>query len=145
MACVFSKWVTRACFVKVDEVIVVTNPELPAVTDALKTIKIAERMGTKILGVVLNRAKYDEFDLDVNTIETILEYPMLGVVPEDSAAREALSAKLPMVHSHADAPASVEFKKVAARLLGDHYVNQLEEEEKTSLFSYVLKLLGLKK
>ncbi len=135
---------TLAVIKAADEVVVVTNPELPAVTDALKTIKIAERMGTHILGVVLNRAKHDEFDLDVNTIETILEYPMLGIVPEDKLARSALNAKLPLVHAHADAPASVEFKKVAAKLLGEHYEKQLEEEEDTGFFSYVLKMLGLK-
>ena len=136
---------TLAVIKAADEVIVVTNPELPAVTDALKTIKIAERMGTKILGVVINKARYDEFDLDVKTIQTILEYPVLGVIPDDRAARAALSAKQPMVHSHADAPASKEFKRVAARLLGEHFEEKLEKDEKKGLFDYLLKVLGLRK
>ena len=38
-----------------DEVLIVTNPELPAVTDALKMIKISEDYGKNILGVVLSR------------------------------------------------------------------------------------------
>lgn len=136
---------TLAVIKAADEVLVVTNPELPAVTDALKTIKLAERMGTRVLGVVLNRARNDEFDLDVDTVENILEYPVLGVIPEDKKVREALNAKVPLVHAHADAPASKQFKRVAAKLLGEHYERQLEEKEEESFFSYVLRRLGLKK
>ncbi|MCK5333089.1 MAG: AAA family ATPase, partial [Candidatus Aenigmarchaeota archaeon] len=40
-----------------DELLVVTNPQLPAVTDALKAIKVSEEEGTKVIGVVLNKIK----------------------------------------------------------------------------------------
>ena len=38
-----------------DELIIITNPDLPAITDALKTIKLAEDNGTKILGVIVTK------------------------------------------------------------------------------------------
>ncbi len=40
-----------------DEVLIVTNPELTAVTNALKTIRLAEENNITVLGVVLNRVK----------------------------------------------------------------------------------------
>ena len=38
-----------------EEVLIVTNPEMPAVTDALKTIRIAYASGANVIGVVLNK------------------------------------------------------------------------------------------
>src|SRR3989344_5394594 len=40
-----------------DELIIVTNPEIPAVTDALKTSKVIEDMGKQIRGVIVTRVK----------------------------------------------------------------------------------------
>ena len=136
---------TLAVMKAADEVIVVTNPELPAVTDALKTIKIAERMGTKVLGVVVNKYRNDEFELDIRTIETILEYPVLGIVPEDKAARSALALKMPLVYAHRNSPAARGFRQVAARLLGERYEEMEERREEESLLNYVLRRLGLRK
>ena len=36
-----------------DEIIIVTNPELPALTDALKTIKIADELDKPIKGIIV--------------------------------------------------------------------------------------------
>jgi flagellar biosynthesis protein FlhG len=33
-----------------DEIIIVTNPEMPAVTDALKAVKVAREMGKEVNG-----------------------------------------------------------------------------------------------
>src|SRR3972149_1303174 len=51
-----------------DELVVVTNPELPAVTDALKTIRLAQNHGTKILGVVVNRVKNQKHEMSRESI-----------------------------------------------------------------------------
>ena len=48
---------TMAILKAADEVIIVTHPELPSVSDALKTIKMSERVGTKITGVILTGFK----------------------------------------------------------------------------------------
>ena len=43
-----------------DEIIVVATPDLPSVTDALKTIETAEARGLTVVGVVLNRVRKDK-------------------------------------------------------------------------------------
>lgn len=134
---------TMAVIKAADEVLIVTNPELPAVTDALKTIKIAEKLGTKVTGVIVNRAKRDEFDLSTETIEQILERPILAIIPEDKTVRRSVYEKHPAVHLHPEAPASKGFRRLAAQLLGEHYVELLDKEERKGVFSRVLKRLGL--
>ena len=47
-------------FALADELIIVTNPEMPAITDALKTIKIAEQMKKTILGVIVTRVRKND-------------------------------------------------------------------------------------
>ena len=100
-----------------DEVLIVTNAELPAVTDALKTIKLAEELGKKILGVVVAR-KRDNTDMGIRNIESLLEHKVISVIPEDKAIREALLRKDPVVYTHPRSESAIAYKKLAADMLG---------------------------
>jgi septum site-determining protein MinD len=102
-----------------DDLIVVTNPELPAVTDALKTIKIAEEKGTRILGVVVNRIRGLKHELSLGEIKSILEVPIIGAVPEDMAVPKSIAKRIPVVHHKPKSRASLEFQRLAARIVGE--------------------------
>lgn len=101
-----------------DQLLVVTNPELPAITDALKTVKVAEDLGKNILGVIVTRTKNDAFDVSIRNIEAMLERPVIAVIPEDSALREALAMKDTIIYSHPHAKAARAYLKFAAALCG---------------------------
>jgi len=75
-----------------DEVLIITNPELPALTDALKTIKAAEKLKKPILGVLVTRVKKDGLDITQKEVEEMLEYPVIGYIPEDNNIRRAFKA-----------------------------------------------------
>jgi septum site-determining protein MinD len=105
-----------------DELIVVTNPDLPAVTDALKTIKIAEEKGTKILGVVVNRVRGLRHELSLNEIKSILEVPIIAAVPEDLAVPRSIAKRIPVVHHKPNSKASLEFHRLAARIIGEPWM-----------------------
>ena len=102
-----------------DDLLIVTNPELPAVTDALKTIKIAEENGTKILGVVVNRIRGLRHELSLNDIKSMLEVPIIAAVPEDLAVPRSIAKRLPVVHHKPNSKASLEFQRLAARIVGE--------------------------
>jgi septum site-determining protein MinD len=104
-----------------DDLIIVTNPELPAVTDALKTIRIAQDNGTNVLGVVVNRVKGLKHELSMNEIRNMLEVPIISIVPEDLAVPKSISKKTPVVHHKPRSRSAVEFQKLAARILGETY------------------------
>ncbi len=111
-----------------DEVLIVTNPDLPSVTDALKTIKLAERAGARVTGVVANRIKKERHELTEEDIESMLDVPVIAAVPEDSAISQSISAKTPAVHFSPKSRAAREFKRLAARLVSEGYS---EPREKT--------------
>jgi len=104
-----------------DETLIVTNPNLPAVTDALKTVNVAEEAGTDIIGVVINRSKDHESELDAEEVESMVGHPVLMEVPEDDKVQEALAMKKPVVHHEPDHHVSERFKGVAADIAGIEY------------------------
>jgi len=101
-----------------DELLIVTNPQLPAVTDALKTIKLAEELGTSITGVVLNRVRNHTSELSSADIESLLGYPIIGSVPEDYTVHDSLAAKTPVTAHAPNSRSAVELKRLAARVGG---------------------------
>ena len=111
-----------------DELLIVTNPDLPSVTDALKTIKIAEDNGTKILGVVLNRFKGKKHEMSISEIRSMLSYPILSIVPEDSAVPKSIKNRKPVVHHKPNSKASIAFKKLAAKISGEPFIEKIEKE-----------------
>lgn len=125
-----------------DELIIVTTPDLASVTDALKTVREARKMRKKILGVVLTRVNEDNLDMASSDIETILEVPIIGTIPEDDTVRLAGKNKHPVTFSHPNAPSSIGYKKLASLLLGEKYVEKIET--KPTFFDYLLTRLGLK-
>lgn len=103
-----------------DEMIVVTSPDLPAVSDAMKLIALAEEHNVPVLGVVVNKVGLSD-TLTLDNIRDLIEAPIIGWVPDDRSVRASLLIKQPVVFSHPDAPAAVGFKKVAAALVGQVY------------------------
>lgn len=129
----------------VNEVIIVTNPEMPAVADALKTIKISEEMGKKILGVILTRTRDKNLELSIKNIESLLEKPIISVVPEDRAMKEALLRKESVIYTSPKSEAAISYKKLAAFLLKRDYKEESEKAavEKEHFFTKFLKLMGI--
>ena len=105
-----------------NQVIVVTNPEVPAVTSAVKVIKMAKQLRKSNIGVVVNRIRDDSFELIRDEVEVMCETPIIGMIPEDSAVRRSGFETMPVVHHEPNSPASVQFKRLAARLVGEEYI-----------------------
>lgn len=127
-----------------DDILVVTQAELPALTDALKAIKLAERLDKNIKGIILTRFKEDRHEVPMENIQAMLETPILEIIPEDESVRESLKLKDAVVHTHPKSEAAIAYKKLAARILGPKYLKQAEKEGRKSAFYKVLEKLGLK-
>jgi septum site-determining protein MinD len=125
-----------------DELLIVTTPELPSVSDALRTIKLAHKHGKEIKGIILTRVYEDELELTKDDVEAILEHKVIGIIPEDETIRESVKMKHPVTHSHPNSPVALGYKQLAADLLGEKYVESIEKKE--SMFDYALKRFGLK-
>jgi len=101
-----------------DKVLIVTNAEMAAVTDAIKTVEVARKMRKQILGVVLTRFRNDGLDMRVSDIENLLEYPVLAIIPEDGNIRKANKNGMPILYKYPESDASIAYKELAAKILG---------------------------
>ena len=116
-----------------DELVIVTNPEIPAVTDALKTSKLIEQLGRKVVGVIVTRVSGAKTEMPIENISEMLELPILGVVPEDRRIQQSLVMKDAIVHTFPKSRVAQEYKKIAAKLINKEYVSDV---------SFMDRLLG---
>lgn len=127
-----------------DEVIIITNPEISAVTDALKTIKLAEQMNKKVIGVIITRHQGKSWEMDLDTIKDMLEAPILGIIPEDDAIKESQRMKNAVIHTHPRSKSAKAYRKIARRILGPEYIKAEKRREKSEGFlNKFWKFLGI--
>lgn len=119
-----------------DELIIVTNPEMPAITDALKAIKMAEENKKTVIGVIITRVKKNDFEMQPEIVKEMLETPILGMVPEDTCIQRALNEKDAVVHTHPKSNAARAYKEIAAKLLDVDYDSN---KDKPSLWEIIFK------
>jgi len=104
-----------------DEIILVTNPEIPAVTDALKANKLIEQLGKSVRGVIITRIRSNKTEMPIANVQDMLELPIMGIIPEDRKVQAALTTKDALIHSFPNSNASIAYKKIAAKIAGIDY------------------------
>jgi len=128
-----------------DEIIIVTNPELPAVTDAFKIVTLAKEIGIPVKGTVLNKVRKDNFDLGFRAIEGLLEAPITAVIEDDKAMREALYKKKPIIHIKPKSKTSKQYHHLARRVHTGQYQRRIDELERENGFlKSILRGFGFK-
>jgi septum site-determining protein MinD len=128
-----------------DEVILVVNPELSSIVDALKTKILTEVVGGHVLGSIINRVDQDKTDIITKKMEKVLGVKVLGIIPEDSNVRRASSAKTPIVIKFPTSPASKAIRRIASDLVGVAYKEEKTVEVKEGFIDRFSKALFKKK
>lgn len=99
----------KAC----NELLVVTNPEIPTIASTLRTFRTAERYKIPIEGIVLNKVTGKRYEVPISEVKDRLNWPIVAVVPDDDKVRESLTEGTPVADYDPDANASKEFEKLA--------------------------------
>ena len=120
-----------------DEVLVLVNPELPSVTDALRLIRIAKELNKEVIGVVICR-KRGKYEMKNHMIESLLDYPIIGAIPEDEHVKKALVREDSVYSLYPKSNAARAYKKLAHYLVGEVFYS-----EKKSFLREVLDLFKL--
>ena len=122
-----------------DELIIVTNPEMPAITDALKTIKMAEEMKKPVIGVIITKVRKDKIEMQPETVKDMLEVPILGMIPHDLDVSKSLNLKDAVVNCYPKSNASRAYKEIAAKLVGEEYDSN---QDKENIFKKISRAFG---
>jgi len=123
-----------------DELIIVTNPEMPAIADALKTIKLAEKMKKPVRGIIVTRVRKNMSEMQPETVKEMLETEVLGMVPEDLTVQEALGMKDAVVHTHPKSGVARAYKEIASKILDIEYDS---DQDRESFWERMLKKFNI--
>lgn len=111
----------QAAIKAVDELLIVTTPQIPDVDDALKIMELVKMMGKKITGVVVNRVQGRKYELGIEQLEKTFDAPIVAVIPEEKKVPESIAAGVPLMAYAKFSDASTEMKKLAAKVAGEDY------------------------
>ena len=126
-----------------DEVIIITNPEMSAVTDALKTIKLAEEKNKSITGVLLTRYRGKPgSEMSIPSIREMLEIPIIGIIPEDEAVRQSQILKNVLIKTHPKSRATRTYMNTSRRLLGEEV--KFIDSQRIGIFDKFLRGMGFR-
>ncbi|MCZ7401998.1 MAG: cell division ATPase MinD [Candidatus Methanoperedens sp.] len=115
-----------------DKVILVVNPELASMADALKTKALTEMLGRTVEGAILNRAALEKTEINRNKVSELLGVKVLEMIPEDPNVRLSAAFKIPVVIKAPNSPASIAFKRLAAQLAGVPFIEPDTNKKKES-------------
>jgi septum site-determining protein MinD len=102
-----------------DEVLLVSKPELPALTNALGAKKLADQMDRDVIGLVLNEVREEDHEVQHEDIRELVGEEIVGKVPDHKHVREAIALRNPVVSYKPDSRASHAIEDVAYRIRGE--------------------------
>lgn len=100
-----------------DEAVLIVNPTLSSVMDALKTIHLAKSHHNFIQGIVLNMTNRGRNELKPEQIEGILNYPILANIKTDRKIRKSTYLQTPLNYLYPRSRSAKQFRQVAEHLL----------------------------
>jgi len=111
-----------------EETLVVTTPDRLSVLNAKKTISLAEKNYSTVIGVVVN--KFQKNSMSIESIEKFLQKKVIGVIPNDNKIKAALQLQEPLLDIYPNSKAALAFQKLAANIVGEKYVNTISKQKK---------------
>lgn len=102
-----------------DEVLLVSEPELPSLTNCLGAKKLAEQLDREVIGLVLNSVREEKSEVDEEDIKNLIETDIIGRVPDHRHVREGIALREPVVSYKPNSEASHAIKDVGHRIKGN--------------------------
>jgi septum site-determining protein MinD len=130
-----------------DRAIVVTTPEISAVRDADRIIGLLEKEDIEPPKLIINRIRTHMMKsgemLDVDEITTHLSIDLIGIVADDDNVIKSSNKGEPIAMDPSS-KASIAYRNIARRILGESVPLQSLEEDKHGVFTKLKKFFGVK-
>jgi len=125
-----------------DGIMLVTNPEYPALTSTVKAVEYAKILKVPMMGIVLNKSTGKSYEPTKKEIETSLKVSVTQTIPMDGNVIESIAKRTPIVAYSPKSPASIAFKKLAASIINSDYK---EPNFFSNITASIKKLFGVNK
>lgn len=106
---------------KGQEVLIVSTPDVSSVSDALKMKILAEKMGAKTIGAILNMVEHHSRELTPQEVENTLDTSIICEIPYDTKIKDALAYEIPFIIKYSRVDTTQRVLTLAANLIGREY------------------------
>lgn len=104
-----------------DGLLLVTNPEYPAIAATAKSVEYAKILKVPMGGLVLNKVMNKKYELTKERIEKSLKIKIIKTIPMDEKVPESIANRMPVVLFDPYCNVSIAYKEMAASLIGKKY------------------------
>ncbi|MBW6461685.1 MAG: cell division ATPase MinD [DPANN group archaeon] len=101
-----------------DSCIIITNPELPALSNALLAKKVANTHNIPIKGVVINKTTNDKYEVQIKDITEFLELPIIGTINDHRKVRESIAIGKPILEHKPHNSSSYSIRCISHKITG---------------------------
>ncbi len=131
-----------AAMAATSEAILVVTPDPASLADALKVKLVAERVGVKPYGAIINMVRKLPGEASEEHVRELLELAVLGSVPDDPEVRKSILLKkpAPVVLRAPNSPASRAIMQIASRISGIQI-----KREKKGFLTFIQSIFKRKK
>ena len=102
-----------------DEVLLVSKPELPSLTNTLGAKELADQKDRDVMGLVLNEVRDENHEVEHEDIKELVGEDVIGRVPDHEHVREAIALRNPVVSYKPESRASHAIEDVAYKMRGE--------------------------
>lgn len=105
-----------------EELIFVTTPFVPMVNDVIRSAEVLKSLkGVKNVNIVMNMITEGSHEILSRSVTNLTGFPVIGQISYDQNIVYGLAAKSPIVNYKPNSSSSIDFKALAANLLGIDY------------------------
>ncbi|MAG18134.1 MAG: septum site-determining protein MinD [Candidatus Diapherotrites archaeon] len=103
-----------------DEILLITMPSSPSIADVLKAKITSQRLGTKVIGIMINFMRGEKGEIKKEDVMKMLELPVLSIVPFDDEIRKSFMQEkvMPIMIRVPGTPAGIAIQRAAAKISG---------------------------
>jgi septum site-determining protein MinD len=98
-------------------VLLVMTPDINSVTNTLKTLAVAKKVGKAVLGGIINRTG-GQYDIPSDKISDLLKVKIIAEIKEDDNVRQSLQDAVPSYAEDPGSGFSLQIKEIANKLIG---------------------------
>lgn len=120
---------TISCFNACEETLLVITPSSISAADASKAKNAAEKMGSSVKGIIVNRVQEENYGMNDKEIASFLNAPILAKIKEDDKVRKSMSDRTPIIDTHPNNPFSQKIRDLAGELTGETHIKKERQKQ----------------
>lgn len=102
----------------VDKILIVTNPEVPAVVDSLRLLEEIDKFNKKdkVEGVILNKVEGKDYEVKEGDVESLFRLPVVSRIAREDSIKKNIPNQTSILTTDPYSEVSIEYKKLASHL-----------------------------